>query len=93
VRLFTAELLLDGPGVQSAVPSNDAIVFRDFAFLTLIVSLTVVLYVPELGLYGDDYAFLAQFKSSKSSFTELLRSILPDTRARPVQSLYLAGLY
>jgi hypothetical protein len=68
---------------------------QDCLFLSLVVSLSLILYVQGLGFYSDDWSFLGPLSMSKDqSLVGLFRSIYdPWVRMRPVQILYLAGLY
>jgi hypothetical protein len=63
-------------------------------FLAIIVLLSLVLYVKDLGLYSDDWHFLGLLSNaSDQSLFGLIGSVFPDTRLRPMQTLYVAGLY
>ena len=68
---------------------------QDCLFLCLVVLFSLILYVQDLGFYGDDWSFLGFLSmSSDQSLIGLFRSIYsPYVRMRPVQILYLAGLY
>src|SRR5688572_26422553 len=68
---------------------------RDCLFLCLIVLLSLLLYVGSLGFYSDDWSFLGYFSvSPDQSFPGLFRYLLgPQVQMRPVQVLYLSGLY
>ncbi|MFN2433308.1 MAG: hypothetical protein ABR599_10945 [Gemmatimonadota bacterium] len=68
---------------------------RDCAFLAALVVLSVVLYVHQLGFYSDDWAFLGSLTASgEGSLGGLFRSIhSPHVAMRPVQLLYMAGLF
>ncbi|MGH2351069.1 MAG: hypothetical protein ACRDI2_07185 [Chloroflexota bacterium] len=87
-----------GPWLEPAA-RQDAV--RDCLFLGLVVLLSLALYVHRLGFYGDDWAFLGMYATTADqSFLGLFRSVyLPDyppfhdDRMRPVQILYLTGLY
>jgi hypothetical protein len=83
--------LLGGP-IEPGISSRIAL--QDCLFLSLIVSLSLVLYIKGLGLYSDDWHFLGLLSnSSDQSLFGLLRIVIPDTRLRPIESLYVAGLY
>lgn len=70
------------------------VAFRDCLFLGLLVVLSLILYVRDLGLYSDDWAFLARFSSSSDqSLPALLGAFFPESVTRPTRGLYLAGLY
>ena len=76
--------------VWAFIPWRDAML--DCSFLTLVVVVSFLPYVRGLGLYSDDYWFLAQFSNADDqSLLGLVQAI--DTPTRPVQALYLAGLY
>jgi len=71
---------------------------QDCLFLSLIVQLSLILYVRGLGFYGpDDWEILALFyTSSDQSFSGLVRSVfdaMPHAHMRPVQILFFAELY
>ncbi len=71
---------------------------QDCLFLSLIVQLSLILYVRGLGFYGpDDWEILALFyNSSDQSFSGLVRSVfhaMPHSYMRPVQILCFAELY
>lgn len=86
----------------AAQPSRDAwspaarhAAVADCLFLAAVVGLSVLLYVHRLGFYSDDWSFLVYLVLSEDqSIGALYRSIQsPHTAMRPVQLLYLAGLY
>lgn len=68
---------------------------QDCLFLGFVVVLSLSLYIQDLGFYSDDWSFLGPLSMSKDqSIPGLFRSIYdPWVRMRPVQILYLAGLY
>jgi hypothetical protein len=70
---------------------------QDCLFLCLIVLLSLILYVQGLGFYHDDWAFWAVLSTSRdqslSGLCQTLYSRDVNLRQRPVQILYLAGLY
>ncbi|HEY9635328.1 MAG TPA: hypothetical protein V6D14_18135 [Coleofasciculaceae cyanobacterium] len=68
---------------------------RDAMFLGAVLLLSIILYLPGLGFYSDDWDFLWRFsKSTDNSLIELFGSAyLPDVRMRPVQILYFTILY
>ncbi|MEK6321646.1 MAG: hypothetical protein AABN33_08180 [Acidobacteriota bacterium] len=73
---------------------NSRVALQDCLFLTLVVLLSLVLYIKDLGLYSDDWHFLGLLSnSSDQSLFGLIGSVFPDTRLRPIESLYVAGLY
>ena len=65
--------------------------------IAITVALTSALYVSRLGFYSDDWSFLRTFSFAKDqSLTGLVQSFFEadaNTRARPLQALYLAVLY
>lgn len=69
----------------------------DITFLTLILSLSSIFYIFQIGIYSDDWAFLStlHLASDKSllNLIELFLSMAPDTSYRPVKSIYQASLY
>ena len=78
--------------IEPAVSSRIAL--QDCLFLSLIVSLSVVLYIKGLGFYSDDWHFLGLLSnSSDQSLFGLIGSVFPDTRLRPIQTLYVAVPY
>jgi len=81
--------------VRRFILSHGAV--QDCLFLSLVVLLSLILYVPELGFYSDDWAFLGPLSMSMDqSLAGLFQSIYlyqPNIQMRPVQILYLAGLY
>ena len=73
---------------------NSRVMLQDCLFLTLVVWLSLILYLRNLGLYSDDWHFLGLLSnSSDQSLFGLIGSVFPDTRLRPIESLYVAGLY
>lgn len=68
---------------------------QDCLFLSLVVLLSILLYVHKLGFYSDDWAFLGAFSTSKDqSLIGLFWSCYDNwSRMRPAQILYLSGLY
>ena len=79
-------------GVEPHIPARDAA--RDCLFLSLIILLSFVLYIKDLGFYSDDWMFLGLLSnSSDQSIFGLFRAVVPYTRLRPIESLYVAGPY
>lgn len=70
---------------------------KDCIFLSLVVALSLVLYVQGLGFYSDDWILLVMFVSSDDqSLSGLFQTVYlaqPWARMRPVQLFYMAGLY
>jgi 4-amino-4-deoxy-L-arabinose transferase-like glycosyltransferase len=68
---------------------------QDCLFLTVIVLVSAILYLPGLGFYSDDWDFLRRFSLSRDqSIGGLFQSAyFPLVRMRPVQIIYLSGLY
>jgi hypothetical protein len=84
----------DAPAVQCDPLLSARAAFQDSAFLTLVVLLSLVLYIKDLGLYSDDWHFLSLLSNSNDqSLFGLIVSVFPDTRLRPIQTLYVAGPY
>lgn len=67
----------------------------DAAFLTGIVVVSALVYLPGLGLYSDDWTFLAlMHTSSDPSLSGLYRALLPTgIGTRPLQAAWLVILY
>jgi hypothetical protein len=70
---------------------------RDCLFLIGIVLLSLILYVRGVGFYLDDWAFLGTLSTSgDQSFSGLSQALYfedHNLRQRPVQLIYIAGLY
>ena len=83
---------LQESSIEPTISSRVAV--QDCLFLSLIVSLSVVLYIKGLGFYSDDWHFLGLLSnSSDQSLVGLIGSVFPDTRLRPIQTLYVAAPY
>ena len=84
---------------RPSVFSNTAlhsVALQDCLFLSLIVLLSLILYVQRLGFYSDDWAFLGMFSNSQDqSIFGLFQSLYKESnaRTRPGLVLYLSGLY
>jgi hypothetical protein len=68
----------------------------DCLFLSVVIFLSLILYVRELGFYSDDWAFLATMSlSPDQSLAGLFKSLfyVHDSSMRPVQFAYLATVY
>jgi hypothetical protein len=73
---------------------NSSVALKDCLFLGTVVLLSLVLYLKNLGFYSDDWHFIGLLSNaSDQSLFGLVESVFPDTRLRPVQTLYVAGLY
>ncbi len=73
-----------------------AIALRDCAFLSLILLISLLLYIRGLGFYSDDWAFLSALShSGANSLIELFSALYADEniRQRPLQALHLAWMY
>ncbi len=82
------------PPAHAIPPFGTRVALQDCLFLSLIVLVFVVLYIKDLGLYSDDWHFLGLLSNSNDqSLFALIGSVFPDTRLRPIESLYAAGLY
>ncbi len=70
-------------------------IFQDSFFLGVIVLLSCILYISQLGFYSDDWAVLGIFSNSPDqSLKGLFESFYtPEVYKRPVQILYYASLY
>ncbi len=68
---------------------------RDSLFLSVVVVLSFVLYVFQLGFYSDDWSVLGYASVSKDpSYLGIFDAIFgSEMQMRPVHFLYLAGLY
>lgn len=69
---------------------------QDCLFLSLIILLSVVFYVGELGFYSDDWDFLKILSlSDDQSLAGLIRSLFNENPnlCRPVYLIYMAALY
>jgi hypothetical protein len=66
---------------------------RDAGFLTLLVLLAVVWYLPRLGFYSDDWVFLGSMHPWRSSFPMQYAALGGGTSMRPVQVFLLAILH
>lgn len=76
---------------RSSVSTRDML--QDGLFLSLVVLLSLILYVRGLGFYSDDWYLMELFShSSDQSIFGLLRSVYIDA-TRPVYFLYLTGIY
>jgi hypothetical protein len=64
----------------------------DLCFLFLVYFMSAVAYLPQLGFYSDDWSIIATFEFNPvfSAIDSMLKS---GTSPRPVQFLWLAGLY
>lgn len=71
------------------------LVLRDCFFLALVVILSTLLYIGDLGFYSDDWAFLGSMSTSPDqSFVGLINSLsVHELWMRPIQWIYLATLY
>lgn len=67
---------------------------HDSLFLAAIVVLSCLPYTFGLGLYSDDWTFLATMHGADGSYLGVLRAVMPiELATRPVQGVVLAGLY
>lgn len=67
---------------------------QDITFLSVIVWLSLVLYVAGLGLYSDDWGFLSTLhRVSDPNFLSLFKALQAELSTRPLQAMLLAGLY
>ncbi|MBD2069391.1 hypothetical protein H6F93_18005 [Leptolyngbya sp. FACHB-671] len=85
---------------MESIPEHKIIrsqLFSDCFFLSIVVLISLILYIPSLGFYSDDWSFLAPLNlSTDQSFLGLFQSVYlhqPNVQMRPVQVLYIAGLY
>jgi hypothetical protein len=67
---------------------------QDSLFLTAVVVVSCLPYVRGLGLYSDDWAFLAELHNARASLGRMYDALMPmGLTTRPVQALVLVGLY
>jgi hypothetical protein len=66
---------------------------HDSAFLAAVTTLSWLPYVTGLGLYSDDWGFVASLHAAGGSYSGLLESVMGPLGPRPVQGHVLAGLY
>ncbi len=85
----TPRLPNHGPSVHTYVAIQDCL------FLSLVVVLSLILYVWNLGFYSDDWSFLAPLSmSADQSIIGLFQALNEgNLKMRPVQALYWGGLY
>ncbi len=63
---------------------HPAVALRDCGFLSLVLLLSLILYIRGLGFYADDWAFLSAFShSSADSLSELFRALYAYENVRP----------
>ncbi|MBK9715238.1 MAG: hypothetical protein IPO81_28710 [Kouleothrix sp.] len=81
--------------VGPAISTRQAL--RDCLFLGLVVLLSLALYVGGLGFYSDDWGFLMLLATARDqSLSGLAQALYAGDvviRQRPLQVIYLAGLY
>jgi hypothetical protein len=70
---------------------------QDCLFLSLVILLSLILYIQRLGFYLDDYAFLKVLTASSTQslfgLGHALYSEEVNTQKRPMQILFIVGLY
>jgi hypothetical protein len=66
---------------------------HDSLLLAVIVVLSCLPYTGGLGLYSDDWGFLASLHGTDGTYADLLASVMGPLGARPVQGHVLAVLY
>jgi len=85
------------PVDELSSPDSHRAVVQDGLFLSLVVLLSLVLYIKGLGFYYDDYAYLNRLiAANDQSFIGLTQTLYLEevnTRMRPTEVVYLAGLY
>ena len=84
------------PSAESSSLWSRKSIVQDCLFISLIVSVSVSLYIHGLGFYSDDWDALARFSLSKDeSFNGLFRVFYAPQNVwmRPVQAFYLTTLY
>ncbi len=95
LELFPEKSLHNISTNNQKVKSSFAHIVADCVFLGFIVVMSVVLYLPHIGFYSDDWAFLGNFALSQDqSLLGLFQTaITPNTMMRPIQNFYDALLY
>lgn len=84
------------PQKQVRFSIQPRIAIQDCLFLSLVVLLSLILYVRGLGFYSDDWGYLGYLRTSEDQSPIGLFHVLSGSaniRSRPVQALYQAGLY
>jgi hypothetical protein len=66
---------------------------HDSVFLAAVTTLSWLPYVAGLGLYSDDWFFIASLHAADGSYRSLLESVMGPLGPRPIQGHLLAGLY
>ena len=65
----------------------------DALSLFIVIVLSAVPYVGQLGFYSDDWSRIAAFEAAAGSGHSAIMATLPDFEVRPVQGIYLGLLY
>lgn len=65
----------------------------DCAFLASVVLVAALLYLPRIGFYSDDWAFLGVLHTAGSTFADRFSALSPVMPMRPVQTLLVSGIY
>jgi hypothetical protein len=90
-----SELTKRKPSVWKALRSQVGV--QDSLFISFVVLLSVILYVPALGFYSDDWGGLGHLSRLEDrSLLGLIRSYYlesPNLWPRPVQAIYMVVLY
>jgi hypothetical protein len=68
-------------------------IFTDISFMTIIVIIPSLLYLPKLGFYSDDWFTLAVFDLDNQESIGRMMMNAPLDRTRPAQALYFILLY
>lgn len=70
-------------------------VLLDSAFLSIIMLISMILYIHQIGFYSDDWSFLGNFSVSpdQSLWGLIQTAFTPNTLMRPVQNIYDALLF
>lgn len=79
---------------RALIPATVAL--RDCIFLSLVLILSLILYIRGLGFYSDDWAFLSiLLHSGADSLSDLFRVMYNDqiVGQRPLQAFQLAWMY
>ncbi|HSJ07795.1 MAG TPA: hypothetical protein VK936_13910 [Longimicrobiales bacterium] len=80
-------------GDEHGLQPRDRTARNDSMFLAAVTVLAWLPYVAGLGLYSDDWGFVASLHAADGSYHGLLESVMGPLGPRPVQGHLLAGLY
>lgn len=80
-------------GETTIPPTHPRAALHDSLFLATVIVLSCLPYTRGLGLYSDDWGFLASMHAADGSYRSVLASLMIAMQARPVQGIVIAGLY